>query len=73
MPGCQTTAGCKCGDTWGASMIAYPPVTPESRAREALKFVRVSTNNGYLTDISISMLLVELKRSGVTLSLSCRE
>ncbi len=42
--------------------------SPEARAREAMKFVRVSLNDGYLTDISISMLLVELKRRGLVIA-----
>jgi hypothetical protein len=33
-----------------------------------MKFVKVATVDGYLTDISISMILVELKREGVKLS-----
>jgi hypothetical protein len=47
----------------------WPPKTPEGQARFALKFVRVSTVDGHLTDISIAMILVELKRQGVRLSL----
>jgi hypothetical protein len=35
------------------------------RVIEALKFVKVATKNGYLTDISVAMLLVEMKREGV--------
>lgn len=50
-----------------------PLPAPESRAREAMKFVRVSLvgesgHSGQLTDISISIILVELKRRGLTLS-----
>lgn len=50
-----------------------PGATPESRAREAMKFVRVSlagesARNGTLTDISISLILVELKRSGLRIT-----
>lgn len=56
---------------WGAGMIAFPADTPESRARGAMKFVKVATVDGYLTDISLSMILVELKRCGVTFS--CRQ
>lgn len=55
-------------DTWGASMVAYPADTPESRARDAMKFVRAVLIDGHLTDISISMILVELKRCGVKLA-----
>lgn len=51
------------GNIWVSSL----PSTPEARARSAMKFVRVSLVDGYLTDISISMLLVELKRRGVDL------
>jgi hypothetical protein len=40
--------------------------TPEERAEDAIKFVRVSlTQEGYLTDISARMILVELKRRGL--------
>lgn len=35
------------------------------RARRALKFVRVSLEDGYLTDVSISMLIVELGQRGL--------
>lgn len=47
-----------------------PTPSPEARAREAMKFVRVSLvgesgRAGYLTDISISMILVELKQRGI--------
>ena len=44
--------------------------SPETQAREAMKFVRVSLVDGYLTDISISMILVELKRRGIKLTRS---
>lgn len=47
--------------------VSVMPSTPEARARSAMKFVRVALVDGYLTDISISMLLVELKGSGVEL------
>lgn len=57
-------------NTWGASMISYPADTPESRAREAMKFVRVALVNGHLTDISVSMILVEFQRCGVKLMLT---
>lgn len=52
---------------WADSVWTSPLPSPEARAREALKFVRVSLKDGYLTDISISMLLVELKRRGITI------
>lgn len=36
------------------------------RAVRALKFVKVAlTKEGYLTDISIAMLIVELERRGI--------
>ena len=57
-------------EAWGAEMVAFPRETPESKTREAMKFVRVALVNGHLTDISIAMILVELRRSGVVLS--CR-
>lgn len=49
--------------------IVCPPRTPESEARFAMKFVKVATVDGHLTDISIAMILVELKRQGVRLTL----
>lgn len=51
-------------NVWVSSLSA----TPEARARQAMKFVRVALVDGYLTDISISMILVELKRRGVSLT-----
>ena len=33
-----------------------------------MKFFKVATVDGYLTNISISMILVELKREGVKIS-----
>lgn len=42
--------------------------TPKERAIRALKFVKVSlTKDGYLTDISVAMLIVEMERSGIKL------
>lgn len=39
------------------------------RAIRAMKFVKVAlTKEGYLTDISIAMLLCELERRGIPLS-----
>lgn len=35
---------------------------PQASARDAMKFVKVETVDGYLTDISISMIMVELER-----------
>ena len=46
-------------------MSLSPMQPPESRARDAMKFVRVSLDDGYLTNISISMILVELQRRGL--------
>jgi hypothetical protein len=40
----------------------------ERRVRDSLKFVRVSLENGHLTDVSISMLLVELYREGLKIT-----
>lgn len=41
----------------------------DANAREiairALKFVKVNTKRGFLTDISVAMILVEMERSGV--------
>ena len=38
----------------------------ELQIRQALKFVKVNTKNGFLTDLSITMILVELERRGIT-------
>lgn len=46
----------------------FAPRSPEQRARDALKFVKVVLVDGHLTDISISMILVEMKRKGLVLS-----
>lgn len=35
------------------------------RAIQALKFVKVETKQGYLTDLSVTMILVELERRGI--------
>ncbi len=43
----------------------FPKYTAEQLARHAMKSVNVVTVDGHLTDISISMILVELKRNGV--------
>lgn len=53
------------GNCWVSSLLE--PRSPEARAREAMKFIKVATVDGHLTDISISMILVELKRDGITL------
>jgi hypothetical protein len=37
----------------------------EDRIREALGFVRVKLDNGYLTPISISMLLAQIRYDGM--------
>jgi len=50
-------------DSESVWMSQIPP--PETQVREAMKFVRVSLVDGYLTDISISMILVELKCRGI--------
>lgn len=42
--------------------------TPEQRARDAMKFVKGAMVDGHLTDITISMILVEFKRNGVRLT-----
>ena len=54
------------GNCWVSSVLE--PRTPERRARDAMKFVKVAMVDGYLTDISISMILVELKRHGIVLT-----
>ena len=42
--------------------------TPKERAIRALKFVKVAiTKDGYLTDVSVAMLIVELERNGIKL------
>lgn len=41
----------------------------EERLVRALKFVKVAlTKEGYLTDISVAMLMVEMKRQGLRIS-----
>lgn len=48
--------------------------TAEQKLINALKFVKVQVDDsgpnrsGYLTDISVAMLLVEMKRNGLTVS-----
>lgn len=59
------------GNCWVSS--AFEPRSPERSARDAMKFVKVVLVDGYLTDISISMIMVELKRRGVKLSNGTRE
>ena len=54
------------GSCWVSSSLEHR--TPEARARSALKFVKVATVDGHLTDISISMILVEMKREGLVLT-----
>lgn len=34
-------------------------------AIQALKFVKVETKKGYLTDLSVAMILIELERRGI--------
>lgn len=51
---------------WVSSPFA--PQSPEAAARSAMKFVKVATVDGYLTDISISMILVEMKRMGLRIT-----
>lgn len=46
--------------------------TAEERLIRALKFVKVATKNGYLTDISVAMILVEMKREGIRIDLGPR-
>lgn len=42
--------------------------SPKVRAIRALKFVKVAlTKDGYLTDVSVAMLIVELERKGIKL------
>ena len=41
----------------------------EEKLARALKFVRVATKDGYLTGVSIAMLMVEMKRSGICVAL----
>lgn len=50
------------------SVWMSPLPAPEARAREAMKFVRVALVDGHLTNTSISMILVELKRRGIVIS-----
>lgn len=45
-----------------------PQETDKERAIRALKFVKVETKGGYLTDISIAMLIVEMERRGIKFS-----
>lgn len=46
-------------------------MTTEERLVQALKFPKVATtNDGYLTDISVAMLMVEMKRWGIRVSYS---
>lgn len=54
------------GNCWVSSILERR--SPETRAREAMKFVKVALVDGHLTDISIAMILVELKRHGVKLT-----
>jgi len=48
--------------------------TPEEKLMRALKFVKVTVDksgperSGYLTDVSVAMLLVEFKRTGLVFS-----
>lgn len=48
--------------------------TAEQMLIRSLKFVKVQVDksgpnrNGYLTDLSVAMLLVEMKRNGLTVS-----
>jgi len=37
------------------------------KAIAAMKFVRVALKDGYLTDISVAMILTEMERSGLTI------
>lgn len=46
--------------------------TAEERLIRALKFVKVATKDGYLTNTSVAMILVELKREGVKIDLGPR-
>lgn len=40
----------------------------KERAIQALKFIKVAlTKEGYLTDVSVAMLIVELERKGIKL------
>lgn len=59
---------------WAADEIerlreAKPLLREDANAREiairALKFVKVNTKRGFLTEISVAMILVEMERSGV--------
>lgn len=50
-------------------MDGFNHSTEKERAIRALKFVKVAlTEEGYLTDISVAMLLVEMERRGLTFS-----
>lgn len=42
-------------------------MSQKERVIQALKFVKVDTKRGYLTDISIAMILVEMERRGIFL------
>lgn len=46
-----------------------PSESDKVRPIRAMKFVKVAlTKDGYLTDISVAILLVELERRGIALS-----
>lgn len=54
-------------------MSILDDMTIEERLIQALKFVKVAkTKDGYLTDISVRMLIVEMERWGVRFSLTNR-
>lgn len=57
----------------GSCWVSALPQTPEQRARDAVRFVKVALIDGHLTNISISMILVELKRRGLLLTNGERE
>ncbi len=40
----------------------------EQRAMDAMKSIRVSLDDGHLTDMSIAMILIELKRQNLKIT-----
>jgi hypothetical protein len=40
-------------------------MSERERAIQALKFVKVDTKGGFLTDLSVAMILIELERRGL--------
>lgn len=40
-------------------------MSDRERAIQALKFVKVDTKKGFLTDVSVAMILIEMERRGI--------